>query len=151
VIELKPEKDITDTYAAIEEGINLGYDEFHLYCCLGGKIEHSLANIQIMAGMAKRGIRIFLHGDETVMVAVNCGSISFGEEAEGMISVFANGTDAEGVSLRGLKYELMNASLSCDFPLGVSNEFLGRESLVSVEKGVLILVISQEAMRWMKR
>ena len=50
------------------------------------------------------------------------------------------GDRAEGVWLRWLKYPLEGAALTCDFPLGVSNEFTGVAGSVSVERGTLLVV-----------
>lgn len=58
----------------------------------------------------------------------------------GYLSVFCNSGSAEGVTLSGLKYPLENDTLTGDFPLGVSNQFLGCEAVVSVRKGSLLLL-----------
>ena len=53
---------------------------------------------------------------------------------------FANGDKASGVYLNGLKYKLENATITSDYPIGVSNEFVGEESQVIVNNGTLIIV-----------
>ena len=50
VIALKAEKDDTDMLAAVREGIKAGYKEFHIYGGTGGRIDHTLANLQVLAG-----------------------------------------------------------------------------------------------------
>lgn len=54
VIELNPEKDITDMQAAIYEGIRAGYDLFHIYCGMGGRIDHTIANIQLLSELSQK-------------------------------------------------------------------------------------------------
>ena len=51
-----------------------------------------------------------------------------------------SGEEARGVTLRGLKYELTDAALTCGMPLGVSNEFLGKEACISVADGALFVL-----------
>ena len=45
------------------------------------------------------------------------------------------------VNIRGMKYSLENAVITNDFPIGISNEFLGEEAEVSVEDGELVCMI----------
>ena len=47
------------------------------------------------------------------------------------------------MTLKGLKYELEDAELTNRFPLGVSNEFVGKRSSVIVGEGTLILVLDK--------
>ena len=58
--------------------------------------------------------------------------------------MFCLGADAEGVSIRGAQYEVENAVLTADFPLGVSNHFIGKSITVSVERGSLLLGLCEE-------
>ena len=50
VVRLSCEKDDTDILAAVREGIKAGYAEFHIYGGTGGRIDHTLANLQVLAG-----------------------------------------------------------------------------------------------------
>ena len=57
------------------------------------------------------------------------------------MSLFALTKKAKGVTIRGMKYPLENAVITNDFPIGISNEFLGEEAEVSVEDGELVCMI----------
>ena len=58
--------------------------------------------------------------------------------------MFCLGADAQDVTIRGAQYELANAALTSDFPLGVSNHFVGKEIEVSVGSGTLLLGLVDE-------
>lgn len=140
IIRLKPEKDVTDMYAAVEAGIERGYSDFRIYGATGGRLDHTLANIQLIASLAQKGMNAKIIDGSTVITSIYNSSLIFDGEYSGYISVFAHNDVCRGVSIKGLKYELDNAELSNSFPLGVSNEFIGKESAISVEKGTLIII-----------
>lgn len=140
VIKLNPVKDITDMHAAVDTGIGKGYAEFHIYGACGGRLDHTLANIQLLASLAERKIKAFIHDGETVVTAVCNGSICFPKNCEGYISVFSHTEKCTGVYIRGLKYTLENAMLSNSFPLGVSNEFIGCNSEIVIGNGTAIII-----------
>lgn len=142
VIRLNPVKDITDMKAAVDIGIEKGFSEFEIYGATGGRIDHTLANIQLVAHLSQSGINASLKNGKTLITAVTDGEIYFDSSLSGYVSVFAHTDICENVSITGLKYDLENAVLKNDFSLGVSNEFVGSESTVSVEKGTLIIVVN---------
>ena len=144
-IVLNTEKDDTDTLAAVREGIRAGYTSFHIYCGTGGRIDHTMANLQVLAYLSANNMRGFLFDNGTVITAITNGSLCFGKILCGYVSVFSCSEKAEGVTLCGLKYELNHATLTNTFPVGVSNEFIGRESSISVGSGTLFIVFPKEA------
>ena len=143
---LSPEKDDTDMLAAVREGIKAGYSDFHIYCGMGGRIDHTIANLQVLAYLSENDMRGFLFGKDSVITAITNQKISFEKVPSGYISVFSYTEKAEGIYLRGLKYELTDAVLTNTFPLGVSNEFIGRESSISVSSGTLLIVLPKECL-----
>lgn len=141
VIKLNPVKDITDMYAAVDVGIEKGFKKFEIYGATGGRIDHSVANIQLLASLSKKGFNACVKNKKTLITAVTNGAISFDSSFSGYISVFSYTDICENVCISGLKYSLENAALKNDFALGVSNEFIGEESCISVGKGTLLIVV----------
>ena len=134
------EKDDTDMMLAVREGLRRGYRDFILYGGLGGRLDHTLANIQTLGFLAEHGARGLLFGEGTAVTLLTNGAVHFPETAQGTVSVFCFGDKAEGVTETGLYYPLDNAALTNTFPIGVSNAFCGRESEVSVQNGKLLLL-----------
>lgn len=144
-IVLQPEKDDTDMFSGIKEGLKRGYRDFCLYGGLGGRVDHSFANVQCLSYLQKHGARGWLVGKEQVITMIgDGGQISFPEGAGGYVSVFSYGEKAEGVTLQNLKYELIDADLSDDFPIGVSNEFTGQAASISVKTGRLLVIYENQ-------
>lgn len=147
VRRLPVEKDDTDMLAAVREGLAAGYREFELYGALGGRLDHTLANIQCLLYLQNRDARGRLIGDDVTLMLIKDGAVSFdaGCFPEGRrISVFAFGGDAHGVSEKGLKYSLDNVTVKLEFPIGVSNEFTGDAARVEVRDGMLLICVDME-------
>lgn len=135
------EKDDTDSMLAVRQGLKLGFRRFLLYGSLDGpRLDHTVANFQTLQFLADHGAQGWLVGTSYLATVLKNGSLHFGSQAHGIISVFCMGADAQGVTLSGLEYPLENAVLTAGFPLGVSNHFTGREATISVQKGSLLIL-----------
>lgn len=135
------EKDDTDLLIAVKEGYARGYRRFIIYGATGGdRFEHTIGNLQILLWLAKRGARACLIGKKNMITAVHNGTVTLPPYLEGYLSVFSMSDHAAGVTIKGLKYTLENGELTNDYPLGVSNEFIGRTAQISVKDGSLLIV-----------
>ena len=144
VIRLDTMKDDTDTLAALREGIRRGYSVFHFYAGTGGRMDHTIANIQLLAFLSQGGRQGFLYDGVNVLTAITDCQLTLPRRSQGFLSVFSYTNKCHGVNLCGLKYELSDAVLHSTFPLGISNEFKGMESSISVKKGTLLLVLPRD-------
>ena len=148
IIRAAPEKDDTDMLLAIKQGFTHGCSTFVIDGGMGGRFDHTFANIQLLAYIARRGCeqnsgaRGYLLGRGICITAVTNGSVGFSRGASGGISVFSFSPMSQGVTLAGLKYSLSDAVLTCDYPIGVSNEFTGAPAAITVRDGTLIVTWS---------
>lgn len=138
------EKDDTDTLAALRLAVEMGYGHFVIYGGLGGRISHTMANIQSLLFLKDIGLSGELIGKNSKVFLVKNESCTLSKEESGYVSVFALGGKAKGVTLSNLKYEISDAELSDSFPIGVSNEFIGKEAEFIVKEGVLLVVVEQK-------
>lgn len=135
------EKDDTDAMLAVRHGLSLGLREFLIYGGLDGpRLDHTFANVQTLQFLTEHGAYGYLIGKDDILTVVKDGSVHFPAGAEGTISVFCVGADAQGVTERGLYYPLEDALLTSSFPLGASNHFTGAEAEISVKQGSLLLI-----------
>ena len=132
-------KNDTDTLLAVRIGLERGYLRFVLTAGTGGRLEHTLANLQTLIFISQNGGEGFLKSPGQTAAAITDRKICFDETYRGGISVFADGK-AEGVTEEGLLYQLDKVVLESSFPIGVSNEFTGKPAFVEVKKGTLILL-----------
>lgn len=136
-------KDETDLMIACREGLARGYRVFRLYGGLGGvRVSHTVANLQLLRWLADQGAVGTLYGLGCEVTLLRERTVRFPKERTGFLSLFAAGERA-AVTVRGAMYELENAVLTGRFPLGVSNEFCGRETEVTAHEGDLLLILEQ--------
>ena len=133
-------KDDTDMMLAVREGLKQGCSMFRIYGGLGGRLDHTLGNIQTLMYLAELGKRGELIGGGVHVTAINNGRITFDSSHKGYISVFCLSGKSEGIWIRGLKYPLEDAVMTSGQVLGVSNEFLGVDSEIGVKNGSLVIV-----------
>lgn len=143
IYRLPCEKDDTDTLAAIRMAVELGYERFTVYGGMGGRLSHTMANIQSLMYLKELGLQGELVGEKSRIFLIKNESIILPVQDNGYISIFAYSEKAEGVTLKNLKYEVTNAEMQNTFPLGVSNEFIGKEAEISVRNGTLLIVTEQ--------
>lgn len=141
ILRLPREKDDTDTLAALKEGLRRGYQEFRIYGGTGGRLEHTLANIQCLLYLKRQGAAGYLMDGNGMIFVIENETVRFQKGLWGYLSLFAMSAEVRGVTIEGLKYPLDKAVIRNDFPIGVSNEFTGREAAITVEKGQLACVI----------
>ena len=135
------EKDDTDAMLAARRGLELGYREFLIYGGLDGpRLDHTVANFQTLQFLADRGAVGYLVGRNDIVTVIREETLRFDPEAEGIFSLFCLGPDAEGVTLRGLRYPLENGVLTGGFPLGVSNHFIGERAEITVKSGSALAI-----------
>ena len=139
ILQSPEEKDDTDMRIAVNHGFAHGCDAFIIDGGLGGRLDHTLANIQLLTYIAQKNAICVLVGHDICVTAVANGGIRFLPSTSGIISVLCAGDRAEGVVIAGLKYTLQDAMLTSDHPIGVSNEFTGERATISVRNGTLVV------------
>lgn len=141
-IILPKEKDDTDTLAAVKYAIEQGCKAFHIYGGTGGRMDHTIANIKVLSFLAESKLDCYLYGKDTMTTVIQNRGMAFPREASGMISVFSMSDESRGVTIRGLKYEMVDGVMKGSDSIGVSNEFIGEDSFVAVRDGKLLIVVS---------
>ncbi len=143
-VQAPVEKDDTDTMLAARYGLEKGCRCFLIYGGLGGRFDHSYANIQTLLFLRKRGAFCMLIGANDIITVLEAGKEMGIDKREGFsLSVFALTPQCEGVSISGVKYPLEDATLTMYHPLGVSNEIIADRAVLRVEQGILLIVQSK--------
>lgn len=137
------EKDDTDLMLAVKLALSKGFKRIIIYGALGGRTDHTIANLQSMRYIFNRGGEPEIHGENESLFLVSEGKMNFPRKDGYYFSVFSFSPISEGVCLNGVKYPLYEATVTDDFPIGVSNEIIADFCEVSVKRGILMAVYSK--------
>ena len=145
VITYPAEKDDTDFSLCVKKAISLGFENIVTFGAVGGRIDHTLGAIQIVSYCADRNVKCALLENKNEVYMLNGGeSMALNNPQNKNISLFSYSEKCQGVFAKGVKYPLNNAKLTNSFPLGISNKAVSETVEISLEKGKLLLILSQD-------
>ncbi len=142
IIVAPTEKDDTDTMLAVKTALSRGYDDITIAASIGGRLDHTFANMQTLAYISANGGRGCLIGENDTVYFCTKGEYNFPKIDNMYFSVFSY-TEEANISLNGTKYTLNNYCLTNKFPLGVSNEIIDEEGHLIVNDGQIIVIFSK--------
>lgn len=138
-------KDDTDTHYAARWLAGQGYSAVTMLGALGGKrLEHTFANVATALWLAKQGVQVRLADERSELHILCPGCPLTLRRGDWMyISLFPLEGVLTGVELIGEYYPLHNATITADYPLGVSNEFVAPQATLKAATGYGLVVLSR--------
>lgn len=138
ILRFPPEKDQTDLELALLEVLQRGFSEIVITCAVGGRLDHTFANLALLAMPELKGAHVLIsHGTTTIYLVSD--RIDLQTFPGALISLLPWGGTAEGVKTNGLQYALSDAVLYPWKSLGISNVATSSQFSVSVKSGQLLL------------
>jgi len=142
-VRIKKEKDESDTFVAVQHAANAGFDYIDIIGGIGGRLDHTISNIQTLAHFSSRTKKITMADETNFVTIVENSSITLSKKENWAISLFSFSDVCSGVNTTGLYYPLENATLRNAYPLGLSNEFTDDEATIEVKQGKLLVLMSK--------
>lgn len=142
--KLNPEKDYTDTHMAIKLAIELESKEITILGAIGTRIDHTIANIHVLKETLDKSIECKVIDKRNEIQLINRKTILKTDKNYKYISLIPLTTKVEGITLKGFKYPLSNATLEIGHSIGVSNEQIEEYAEINFKKGILILIKSRD-------
>lgn len=142
--ELNPEKDYTDTHMAIKLAIKLKSTDITILGAIGTRIDHTIANINILKEALDNNVECKIIDNKNEIQLINKKTTLELSETYKYVSLIPLTTKVEGITLRGFKYSLSDATLEIGHSIGVSNEQLEDYAEIDLKKGILILIKSKD-------
>lgn len=141
--KLNPEKDLSDTEAVLNRLIEAGYKQIDIMGAMGGRWDHMIANVNLLYYGYQRGIALSLVDARNYATIIGIGARSIKAMPNSYCSFFALFEEAI-VTLEHFKYPLQSTVLTQGISRGLSNEFTERDATLRVEKGCVLMVLSQK-------
>lgn len=142
IVRYPKEKDDTDTMLAARLAIQKGYDEIYIFGALGGRLDHTFANIQTLNFIASHGKKGVIVSKDELISVLCAGSHKIKKITNFTLSLFAFSESVSDLFLDNTKYTLSGGKLSFDFPLGACNEFAAENADISFSDGRLLVICS---------
>ena len=143
-IKLNPEKDYTDTHMALKLAIELKSTNIIIVGAIGSRIDHTIANIHILKEALDKNIKCSIINENNKIQLINKDTTIERNENFRYISLIPLTTKVCGITLKGFKYGLINATLEIGKSLGVSNEQTKELAIIEIKEGILLLIQSRD-------
>lgn len=144
LVTLQTHKDDTDTMHAIDIALDRGYDDFLLLGALGGRFDHTFANISALQHINRKGAKGLIASENEVIEYVSSGKKIFENHKGITFSVFPFGCSSVCLSITGAEYPLDKAHLDSSIPLGISNVFNSDFSTIEIYDGNAIIILNHK-------
>ena len=143
--EFNPVKDATDTEIAVRLAAELGATELWLLGATGTRLDHVMANIQILKIALDQGMKTYILDECNRISAWEkeirlCKKDGYGK----YFSLFPLGGVVEDVSIEGAKYPLSHYRMSAFESRCVSNEYKDDEVVITFPQGTIVLMETRD-------
>ena len=152
IVRHDPDKDATDLELALRLACDRGASSITLIGGHGGRLDHFLGNIALLAALPKGVQAQALMGETEIFVIRGYGARGAeqrGEELElsgkpgQIVSLIPWGGNATGIKTEGLRWPLAGETLSLGTSRGISNQMTGTKASVSLESGTLLVIVDR--------
>jgi thiamine pyrophosphokinase len=133
------EKDETDLELALLVAAERGATTIDMLGALGGRWDHTLANIALLDHPALRTCHVRILADRQALFLVRDAAELHGQHGD-TVSLLPLTPIVDGVTTTGLFYPLMDATLHYEQARGISNVLLESPAHVSITSGLLLVV-----------
>lgn len=141
----KPEKDFTDTHAAVLRALEMNPESVMLLGATGSRVDHMLANIGMLKLCVAGGVEGFILDDNNRIRMIDKHCKLEKKSLYGKyISCIPFSDRVTGVSLEGFLYPLTDATIIKEDSIGVSNELREEEGHIYVDTGYLLVMETKD-------
>lgn len=144
ILRYPPEKDYTDTHLALLKAVELGYADITLLAVLGGRLDHTLANLMLLALPEMKdietkdgAIKIY---DSTQEIHLVRSRLDLRGQPGDTVTLLPLSDRVSGIETQGLKYPVPGGTFAMGIPIGVSNFMTASAASIAVRDGLLLVL-----------
>lgn len=139
VVRFPTHKNETDLELALQAAVEQGFDVITIMGALGGRLDQTLGNINLLAAPFLQGKAVHLDDGRQEVFRITSAAEIHGEPGD-TVSLLPVEGEAQGVTTVGLKYPLDGETLYSYQTRGISNVMQGKTARVELSRGVLLCV-----------
>lgn len=139
------DKDHTDTELAFRRALDLKPTQILLLGALGGRLDHTLANLHLLVQAHRRGIPAEIADEyQTISMVTDHAVIEASDRS--YVSLLPLTPQVSGIRLTGFQYPLEDATLSMGESLGISNRLIEPQGEIEVHDGWLLVIQASDSL-----
>lgn len=144
-VTLETHKDDTDSMHCATVALERGYKEVVLLAAIGGRLDHTLANISVLQYLTENGIKAAILSDKEEIFYLPEGRYTFDNVKDKTISVFPFGCPDVMVTYDcKVEYPARNLKILSSVAVGISNIFRDDRAEVVINSGNAVLIIENQ-------
>ncbi len=136
-------KNRTDMELCLDYAQDRGATHITMLAATGTRLDHTLANILLLAPLADAGIHVRIMDAHNEICLVKDRLELSGNPGD-LVSLIPLTPTVTGVTLTGLSYPLKDHTLKMGATLGISNFFSGSVAQISIRSGTLLVIRSMD-------
>lgn len=142
---LQVDKDLTDGEAAVEWAIRLGAKTVVLAGGLGGRFDHTMGNVLLLHRLAKAQVFGYVTDGRQRVYLVDGPMQLYGTPGD-QLSIVPLTPTLEGVHMNGVRWPLVDATLSLGSTRSLSNELIEPRVNIALSSGLALLITVPRSM-----
>ncbi len=141
-ILLNVEKDESDMETAVNYLLANEIKNMHFYGVLGGRIDHVLANLGIMAKCVQNGINVVAYCNDCD-IYMTSDSLKLAVVENSLISLSPFTDTVHIISLEGVKWELFDCDIYKTSSRTISNVAVKKQIQLNVDFGIVMVIVNK--------
>jgi thiamine pyrophosphokinase len=136
---------VTDMELAVDNAVMKGFKDVVMVGATGNRLDHTLANIQLLEKYHNQGINIkIIDNNNFIRIISDNTDIKIPYKKNHFVSLVPVTEMLEGLTLMGFKYPLDNVKVQRGTAFLISNEIIKDEGRIILNKGTALVFVSKD-------